>query len=341
MSSKKLLILAIFFLSLSLILDIFLTPKTNKKSYSHSFEILQILPERLRAFIAARLWEKADYLMHKGPVISGQSFVAGSYAGNTDIIPYLKMVIALCPDETAPYRLLASNYAYHLGMKKDALILLEDAFYNCENSKHLHELYASAAFIHLFIIDSKDSENSNNDLQKAEKYINKAISIFNESAILPDPVFRLNNYYIVKARILWELGKPDQALNAWLLNDENKLETSNDKLAKNLLNYKQTGTYEPLKSFETTESDCYFTKQESCEVCKSVINNEQSSVDRHEHSHELNQKTVFEHEKSLLKALIWYSLKAGFVLLIVILLYFRGSESYGTASSSILFFAGK
>ena len=165
MSSKRLIILSIFFFLLGLIFHNFLPEQNNKKSYKRSFGALQILPERLRAFIAARFWEKADHLMHKGPSVSGQSFAAGSYAGNTDIIPYLKSVIALCPEETAPYRLLASNYAYHLGMRSDALSLLEDAFYNCENSKYLHELYASAAFIHLFS-QSNDSSNRKTELEK-------------------------------------------------------------------------------------------------------------------------------------------------------------------------------
>ena len=336
MKSKSLLFLSIIFLLFSLIAFHFLP----KQTYDSNIGVLQILPERLRAFIAARLWEKADHLMHKGPVVTGQTFAAGSYAGNTDIIPYLKMVIALCPEETAPYRLLASNYAYHLGMKKEALELLERAFSNCVKSKHLHELYASAAFIHLFTLESIDSKNRKKDLEKAEKYINMAISSYNDSTNLPDPVFKLNNYYIVKARILWESDKPKQALEAWQMNSDNNLETSNDKLAKVLLNYKETGVYEPLRYLESANFDYYSVKPDSCEVCNTEkANNEQSHVHKHEHG--LNQESVLKHEKSLLQALIWLSLKAGLVFFICIILWFRGSESYGTVSCAFRFSAGK
>ena len=336
MKSKSLLILSFAFLLLSLVAFQFLP----KQTFDGNVGILQILPERLRGFIAARLWEKADHLMHKGPVVSGQEFVAGSYAGNTDIIPYLKMVIALCPEETAPYRLLASNYANHLGMKTEALELLERAFSNCVKSKHLHELYASAAFIHLFTMESKDSDNHKKDLEKAEKYIDMAIAAYDNSANLPDPVLKLNNYYIVKARILWELGKPEQALESWQMVSNNNLENTNDKLAKVLLKYKQTKVYEPLKSLETTNFDYFSTKHDSCELCNvEKVNNERSHI--HNHEHGLNHESVFNHEKSLLQALIWLSLKAGLVFFICFILWFRGSKSCGTVSCAFQFSAGK
>lgn len=335
MSSKRLIILSIFFLLLSLVFHNFLPIETNKKNYRRSFDALQILPERLRAFIAARFWEKADHLMHKGPVISRQSFVAGSYAGNTDIIPYLKCVIALCPEETAPYRLLASNYAYHLGMREDALSLLEDAFYNCENSKYLHELYASAAFIYLFA-QSNTSENRKTDLEKAVVYIDKAISKYIKTGDFPDPVFKLENYYIVKARIFWELEKPHQALEAWE-NSNNSLMGSSDILAGLLLKYKQTGIFEPLKSIEQDIS----RKENYSLIGEEKTLEHRNHEHQHKHGHNSNIDATSRREKSLLQALIWLSLKAGFVFLIVILLYFHGSKSCGTVSFAFQFSAGK
>ncbi len=335
MSSKRLIILSIFFLLLSLVFHNFLPIETNKKNYRRSFDALQILPERLRAFIAARFWEKADHLMHKGPVVAKQSFVAGSYAGNTDIIPYLKFVIALCPEETAPYRLLASNYAYHLGMREDALSLLEDAFYNCENSKYLHELYASKAFIYLFA-QSNSSENRKKELEKAAIYIDKAISKYRKTGDFPDPVFKLENYYIVKARIFWELEKPHQALEAWEKSN-NSLEESSDILAGLLLKYKQTGVFEPLKYIEQGISQ----KQNYSLIGEEQTLEQHNHDHQHKHGHNSNIDAASRHEKSLLQALIWLSLKAGFVFLIVILLYFHGSKSCGTVSFAFQFSAGK
>ncbi|MBR4330586.1 MAG: hypothetical protein IKP71_12135 [Candidatus Riflebacteria bacterium] len=334
MSSKRLIILSMLFLLLSLVFHIFLPEQNNKKSCKRSFDALQILPERLRAFIAARFWEKADHLMHKGPSVSGQFFAAGSYAGNTDIIPYLKSVIALCPEETAPYRLLASNYAYHLGMRSEALKLLEDAFYNCENSKYLHELYASAAFIHLFS-QSKDSSNRKNDLEKSSIYIDKAIAKFVKTSDFPDPVFKLENYYVIKARIFWELEKPSVALEAWE-NSGNKLEESGDRLAELLFKYKQTGVFEPLKDL----SD-YSQKHNYSFISEEKAFEKHNHEHQREHSHDTNHETDSEHEKSLLQALIRLSLEAGFVFLIVILLYFHCSKSCGTVSCVFRFSAGK
>ncbi len=338
MSSKKLIILTIFFLLLSWVFHNFLPKQNNKKSYKRSFDALQILPERFRAFIAARFWEKADHLMHKGPSVSGQSFAAGSYAGNTDIIPYLKSVIALCPEETAPYRLLASNYAYHLGMRSEALNLLEDAFYNCKNSKYLHELYASAAFIHLFS-QSLDSSNRKNDLEKSSIYIDKAIAKFVKTGEFPDPVFKLENYYVIKARIFWELEKPGVALEAWE-NSGNKLEGSGDRLAELLLKYKQTGVFEPLKDlsdYSQKQNYSFISEENTSEL----HNHNHKHKHQHKHSHDSNHEIESEHEKSLLQALIRLSLEAGFVFLVVILLYFHGSKSCGTVSCVFRFSAGK
>ena len=340
MSSKKLIILSILFLLLSFVLHSFLPQQSNRKNFKHSLAALQILPERLRGFIAARLWEKADHLMHKGPVVSGQTFAAGSYAGNTDIIPYLKSVIALCPEETAPYRLLASNYAYHLGMRKVALALLEDALYNCERSEHLHELFASVAFIHLFA-QSEVSDNRKADLKQASVYLNKAIEKFTKSGNFPDPVFKLENYYIVKARILWELGEPQQGLEAWQMNGENKLEESSDSLARLLLKYKQIGVFEPIKNDEQTDSVNYSQIQNYSLLAEEKNTELQNHEHHHEHSYNSDHEAVSGHEKSLLQALFWLSLKAGFVLLIVILLYFHGSKSCGTVSCAFRFSAGK
>ena len=329
MSLKRLLTLSIILLLLGWIVLYFLPEKRSQRTFTQSSEILQILPERLRGFIAARLWEKADHLMHKGPVVAGQSFVAGSYAGNTDIIAYLKLVIALCPEETAPYRLLASNYAYHLGMKKEAIKLIEAAISNCMKSKYLHELYASAAFILLFA-ESKDSNNRNDELEKAAAYIDKAINSFSGLGNIPDPVFTLKNYYIIESRIFWELGKPEQAVEAWQKNGENNLEDSSDRLAKVLLKYRQTGIYESLNLGEQKFS---IDGLSSANV---------DNIQKHNHEHEdSHQESNSGHEKSLLQALIWLSLKAGLLCLIVILWYFLGSKSCGTVSYVFQFSAGK
>ncbi len=325
MKSQKLIVLSIFFLMMAyLTLSIFYSKNPTKTNIKSS--IIQIFPERLRSFTAAILWEKADHLMHEGPVVSGQKFFAGSYAGNTDIIPYIKMVITLCPQEAAPYRLLASNYAYHLGMKNEALHLIQEAISNCSQDPFLHELYASAAFIHLFSFKSKFTGYQKTDLESAEKYINKAIDIYKKSDYLADPVFKLENYYVVKARILWELQKPQEALNSWL-NSGTKLEGSNDQLALALLKFKETGKIDNSinPQEDNTNLNLNTNSKHEHDCC---------SLDHENHSHS-------EHQKSLLQALFWEMLKAGLIALFAIISYFLYSRSYGTDSCAFQFSAGK
>ena len=288
------------------------------KNNNLNSKLIHIIPERLRSFIAARLWEKADHIMHLGPVISKQHFVAGSYAGNTDLIPYLKMVIMLCPEEVAPYRLLASNYAYHLGMKQEALSLTKQAISNCSNSQFIHELYATAAFIHLFSNNSNKEDSRNKELELANEYIEKAISSYIKSDYLSDPIFTLENYYIIRARIFWELEKPDQALFSWK-KSEKKLEESPDILASLILKYRQTGVYEKIKNSKIEKTDSNYIPTDTC------------SKPDCEHNH----------EKSPLQAFVLVVLKAGLVSITTIILYFLCSKSYGTGSSSFRFFAGK
>ena len=330
MKSQKLIVFSILFIILACLSQFYFYSRNPSKTECKN-SIIQILPERLRSFLAAILWEKADHLMHKGPIVAGQKFFAGSYAGNTDIIPYIKMVITLCPKEAAPYRLLASNYAYHLGMKEEALTLIKEAISNCSQAPFLHELYASTAFIHLFSFKSKFASFEKTDLESAEKYINKAIESYKKSDYLEDPVFKIENYYVVKARILWELNKPEQALDSWIKSGT-PLENSSDQLAMALLKYKQTGTIDKSNTQQDTAtvqnpntfSDAnQFHEQDCC------------SHDHENHSHEEQQ------QKSPLQALFWELLKAGLIALLSIISYFLYSKSYGTDSCAFQFSAGK
>ncbi len=315
-------ILAWFSLHFSLT-NTHLNKETNSK-------IIYILPERLRSFIAARLWEKADRRMHLGPVVPGQNFLAGSYAGNTDIIPYLKMVIALCPEEVAPYRLLASNYAYHLKMEDEAINIYKDAISNCSKTPFLHEIYASLAFIHLFSLKRQNPDFNKKELILANECIDKAIESYQENKDKQDLVFKKDNYYTIKARILWELEQPDQALQSWQMSGIN-LENSQDKLALLLLKYKETGVYVKFDfsniGLDKNKSDNHHHHHES--------------EHNHNDDHSINNNHIIDNQKSLLQAFLITMLKAGLIAGITILLYFLCSKSFGTGFSSFRFFAGK
>ena len=239
MAHYKLHCLALFFWLISFILLQYCSC-----SYAGPSGLLQILPERLRSFVAAYLWEKADHLMHHGPVVDAQKFTAGAYGGNTDIVPLLKMVIALCPDQVAPYRLLATNYAYHLGMRSEAFALLDKAKKDCAKSVNYHELFAAEAFIRIFSQNSREEQKE--QLDKALALINEAISCYQPDEKLPDPAFKLENYYIVKSRLHWELHEPEKALESWK-NSGASLEDSKDTLARFLNLYRTTGKYTSFK----------------------------------------------------------------------------------------------
>jgi hypothetical protein len=93
--------------------------------------LIRLIPERLRSFVAARLWEQADRYMHTGPSrLEGQNFIAGSYAGNTDLLPLLHAVTALVPHELPPWQLLAANLGLHLSRKDEAIRILQHAICN-------------------------------------------------------------------------------------------------------------------------------------------------------------------------------------------------------------------
>lgn len=325
MKNKSIFIASIVFVLSFLILKT--VPHTSYSRFNQPSDLIQLVPERLRSFMAARLWERAEHLMHLGPVLSKQKFFAGSYGGNTDIIPLLKMVIILCPTETAGYKLLAGNYANHLDMKEEALKLFDRAIVNCSKSGQLHELYASKALVYL---SSRGSNKRKEELKKANFALDKAIESFMPDKTYADPVFNIENYYVIKSRIFWELDEADQALETWY-KTKKPLEGNSETLPRLLLKYKQTGIKEAFKS-----DDKFDELEESQEACFK----EQHSCCHHEHHKEDSQiqEKGLEKEENLLQAFFILLLKAGFVSLLGLILHFRGSRFCGTVPCVILFF---
>lgn len=257
----------------------------NCAKQSADFGFSQLLPERFRSFLAACLWERADRLMHEGPVFEGQNFIPGSYAGNTDIVPLLKLVISLCPDQTASYRLLAANYAYHLGMSDEALALLDSAKINCADSRNCHEIYASEALIRLFLLRRK----GNQDLKTIISLFDEAIEKYKYDEQFPDSVFTLENYLSVKSSLQLKLDSFD-----------------NEK--------------ESQKDFELD-----LIRKSPDDLLKTSLNREQDEYSDHEEhdNHDDHGEHGFNKE-NLLSILIKLVLKAGLVAGLSIILYRRG-----------------
>lgn len=200
--------------------------------------VQQFIPERLRSLVAANFWARAEILMHSGPLPSlAKTFQAGSYAGNSDIIPLLQMVIALMPEELPPYQLLSSNLARHMGQPAEGLRVIQRGIMNNEGHPGLHELYAAAAFLKLFAGRPDDDTR-----KSALKYLTRAGQTWSEASeeFSSDPAFKPQNYAVLQARLLLELGRPAAALSAWkssgLILDE-----GTDRLAQVLRDYRDSG----------------------------------------------------------------------------------------------------
>lgn len=222
--------------------------------FSEQSVVQQFIPERLRSFAAAYFWSRAEILMHFGPLPSlKNSFQAGSYAGNTDIIPLLQMVIILMPEELPPYQLLSSNLARHLGRPAEGLRVIQQGIMN--NGKHpgLHELYAAAAFLKLFSGKPDDAAR-----KSALKYLARAGQIWSAASeeFSSDPAFKPQNYAVLRARLLLEQGRPAEALAAWESSGL-VLDGATDRLAKVLRDYRDTGKVPDKTDFPGTsvESD--------------------------------------------------------------------------------------
>ncbi len=195
------------------------------------------VPERLRSFVAARFWARADELMHRGPFPgSRQQFVAGSLTGNSDIIPLLYAVIAIMPEELAPYQLLSRCLA---GLSTDgrlSLQVLQQGIINNPGHPALHELYAAAAWLVIF------SGGGRPAMISASRYLEKASDLYSHEAVRlsSDPAFNDMAYQTLLARLYLELDDPHKALLAWHKSGQD-LDSAKDRLAVVLRVYRDSG----------------------------------------------------------------------------------------------------
>ncbi len=209
-------------------------PNALKASAVH-----EIIPERIRSFIAARLWERADLYMHAGPSEKlPENFVAGSYAGNTDLLPILQIITRLTPEVLPPWLLLADNLGRHLQQKEKAMMVLKQAIMQNPDHVRLHELYAAIAYLKIFT-DKPDLK----DKISAINYLQKAIEIFPSQSVNEEFAltgYDLKDYQILTARLYVEISEPQKALKAWL-DSGLLLADDQSKLAAELKKYQDQG----------------------------------------------------------------------------------------------------
>jgi len=199
--------------------------------------VASFVPERLRSFVAARFWARADELMHRGPFPgSRQQFVAGSLSGNSDIVPLLYAVITIMPEELAPYQLLSRCLAGLQADGRESLQVLQQGIISNPGHPAVHELYAAAAWLVIF------SGGGRPAMISASRYLEKATELYSKEAVglSSDPAFNVTAYQTLLARLYLELDEPQKALQAWQKSGQD-LDGAKDRLAEVLRFYRDSG----------------------------------------------------------------------------------------------------
>ncbi|EKD80926.1 MAG: hypothetical protein ACD_39C02090G0006 [uncultured bacterium] len=185
--------------------------------------VLQAIPTQVKSFLAGVFRLTADEYMHIGPTKKAkQNFIAGSFAGNTEIMSLLELSVMLEPTNMGMYAVMSHNLAIYLRRFDDAIELLHRGILANKNSPELHKLYAAAAYCYGF--SRKPSFASRDEVKEfrgiAVNYLDAAINSYlaNKHRLTPemtDDFANLQNYYILKSRFLSDIGKRKEAMATW------------------------------------------------------------------------------------------------------------------------------
>lgn len=199
---------------------------------------LDKIPRQARDLAADYFWLTADEYMHFGSSKKvRERFLAGSYAGNTEILPLIELAIFLDPQHIDAYGILSQNLAMYLNRYIEGIRLLQRGILTNKHSPRLHELYGNVAYCYAFI-ESYNNEGRKNDRAVALRYLNEAIKAYEKWDSIgktppKDPVMNPTTYQILRSRFLVEAGQQNDALTAWNKSGL-ELQSSNDLLAKYL-----------------------------------------------------------------------------------------------------------
>jgi tetratricopeptide (TPR) repeat protein len=177
---------------------------------------VKFIPYRIRTMISGLCWNYADEYMHEGPSKRmPQTYVPGSYAGNTEIVSFLNAIVLLTPDQLAPYTVLSRNLSRYLDRYKDGLRILQHGILMNSDKEWVFELYAAIVFQVVF--DSKRGDYMNKRVRNeiGLKYVEKAIEKYPKKYEPSDPAMSLKNLQILKARLLVENDRTAEALKFW------------------------------------------------------------------------------------------------------------------------------
>ncbi|EKD82221.1 MAG: hypothetical protein ACD_39C01418G0002 [uncultured bacterium] len=235
-------------------------PETVILDYSDL--LLQSVTAQVKSMSAGLMRLTADEYMHIGPYKKArQNFIAGSFAGNTEIMSLLKIALYLEPGHIETYTIMSQNLAMYLDRFEDAIRLLQEGILANKQSAELHKLYSAAAYCYGFAESyTHDTDKPlKNNRAIALNYLDAAIASYEQRATQLstdsyDVFANLGNYYVLKSRFLIDIGKKNEALAAW----QHVPESSRSGLIATYFSFVEQGVEvpdSPEKLFEQILSD--------------------------------------------------------------------------------------
>lgn len=180
---------------------------------------VESVPLSLRRFVAGYLWMRADEYMHFGPTRKLArdflaTFMAGSYAGNTDIIPLIQLALVFDPQFIDGYELLAMNLCMFLHRFEEGIRELQYGIILNKNLPEVHELYGTIGYIQYHVQKYDARYTRNNEI--AKRYFEAASQVYgNNPGEKRVDVMRPENYHLHLARIYVEQGLLQKAVKEW------------------------------------------------------------------------------------------------------------------------------
>ncbi len=177
---------------------------------------LTAVPTQVRNLIGDYFWMTADEYMHfGGSRRMGEGFLAGTYGGNTEIIPLLELAVLFNPGFIDAHIILAENKALYLDRFREGIATLQRGITANRASPRVHELYGSVAFTYAFI--DKYTRAIPRNPAAVLKYLDRAVAAYERAGRPPieRPPLAPQTYHVLRSRMFVDLHRPQEALAAW------------------------------------------------------------------------------------------------------------------------------
>ena len=177
--------------------------------------ILEAIPKQAKTMVADACWLQADEYMHFGPSKRlPQVFRGGAYAGHTEMLPLLQLIVMLDPQHIDACVILVQSLSLHLKKFDEGMRTLQKVILANKKNPRVSELYGAAAHMMGFR-NSYGPEANNRDA--ALRYIDKALATWQppKNGAEADPILTPTAYATWKARFLVDKGLNKEALATW------------------------------------------------------------------------------------------------------------------------------